>query len=217
MTPARRLAGIRQGTTPRRKTMVDDSRVVIAFFDSEEAADQAAADLKAWGEASEEIKLDNVGVLVRDAYGVVKEHKLGPRSGKKGAGIGLVLGLVAAVPTAGLSLVGGAVGGAVGGGILGAVFHKGLPKEDLNRVTAEIGEGHAAVGVLVDASEADQVTAKLVELGGRPEVHEVSDEGLQQAAVAQDEGGQTPTTPSSAETATAQPPSANTPRNGSPT
>jgi uncharacterized membrane protein len=184
--------------------MADDSRVVIAFFDSEEAADQAAADLQAWDQANEEIRLGNVGVLVRDAYGEVKQHKLGPRSGRKGAGIGLVLGLVAAIPTGGLSLVGGAVGGAAGGGVLGTLFHKGLPKEDVNRITGELGEGHAAVGVLVEAAQAEQVTAKLVALGGRPEIHEVSDEGLEQAAAVQDGDAQTPATQASGSAATTE-------------
>jgi uncharacterized membrane protein len=198
--------------------MADDSRVVIAFFDSEAAADKAAEDLKAWDEATEEIKLGNVGVLVRDAYGDIKQHKLGPRSGKKGAGIGVVLGVVAAIPTAGLSLLGGAVGGAIGGGAIGALFHKGLPKEDVDRITAELGEGHAAVGVMVDAAEADQVEKKLTELGGRLETHEVSDEGLKQAAAAQDAAGQAPTTPPSDGTTTtdAQPPASSSPGTGSP-
>src|SRR5215472_15079203 len=109
--------------------MADDgTHLVLAFFDSEDAADQAAAAHKAWDQATEEIKLGNVGVLVKGEDGQIKEHKLGPRAGKKGAGIGLVLGVVAAPFTAGLSLLGGAAAGAAGGGIVGTLFHKGMPK-----------------------------------------------------------------------------------------
>jgi uncharacterized membrane protein len=159
-----------------------DNQLVLAFFENEEAADQAAEALKAWDKASDEIKLGNVGVLVKGEDGQVKEQKLGPRSGKKGAGIGLVLGILAVPFTAGLSLLGGAVGGAVGGGIIGSLFQKGLPKEDVERIGAELAAGRAAVGVLADEDEVAQVTAKLTELGGTPEAHSVSDEGLQQAA-----------------------------------
>jgi uncharacterized membrane protein len=175
--------------------MPDNSQVVIAFFNSEDEADKAAKALQAWDDASEDIKLGSVGVLATDSYGGLKEHKLGPRSGKKGAGIGLVLGVLAAPFTAGLSLVGGAVGGGAVGGAVGALFRKGLPREDVDRITGELGEGHAAVGVLVDDAEAQQVMAKLVELGGRPEAHEVSDEGLQQAASEQQTGEETPAPP----------------------
>jgi hypothetical protein len=42
--------------------------------------------------------------LVKDENGEIKEHKLGRRAGKKGMGIGVALGVVAAIPTGGLSL-----------------------------------------------------------------------------------------------------------------
>ena len=126
--------------------MADDKHLVLAYFDSEEAADTAAQALKAWDAASEEITLGNVGVLVKDDTGQVKQQKLGPRGTRKGAGIGLVLGVLAAPFTAGLSLLGGAVGGAVGGGVVGALFHRGLPKEAVERISSELDARHAAVG-----------------------------------------------------------------------
>jgi uncharacterized membrane protein len=163
--------------------MADEgTNLVLAFFDSEDAADQAAATLKAWNQATEEIKLGNVGVLVKGEDGKIKEQKLGPRAGKKGAGIGLVLGVVAAPFTAGLSLLGGAAAGAVSGGIVGTLFRKGMPKEDVDRISAELEVGHAAVGALVEEGDVAQVTAKLAELGGTPQAHEVSDAGLQEVA-----------------------------------
>jgi len=156
----------------------ESSQLVLAFFDNEDAADEAAAALKKWDKATDEIKLGNVGVLAKSEGGKVKQHKLGPRSGKKGAGIGLVLGIVAAPFTAGISLL----GATAAGGIFGSAFHKGLPKADVERISAELEAGHAAVGALVEKGDAAQVTAKLAELGGKPEAHEVSDEVLQEVA-----------------------------------
>ena len=164
--------------------MADDKQLVLAYFANEAAADQAASALKAWDKASDEIKLGNVGVLVKNDKGEVKQDKLGPRRTGKGAGVGLVLGIVAAPFTAGVSLVGATAGGAV----VGALFHKGLPKEDVDRIGAELEAGHAAVGALVEEGEASQVTAKLTELGGKAEAHSVSGEALEQAAT---EGGAT--------------------------
>jgi uncharacterized membrane protein len=168
--------------------VADDKQLVLAYFESEAAADQAAQALKAWDKASEEIKLGNVGVLAKNDKGEVKQDKLGPRNTRKGAGIGLVLGIVAAPFTAGVSLV----GTTVGGGVIGALFHKGLPKEDVDRIGAELEAGHAAVGALVEEGEAGNVTAKLTELGGNAEAHAVSAEGLQQAE-AEAAGGSTST------------------------
>jgi hypothetical protein len=78
------------------------------------------------------------------------------------------------------------LGGAVVGGILGAFFHKGLglSKDDLARIGGELDGGKAAVGILAKPDEAAGVIAKLAELGGAPETHEVSDEALKQAEVA---------------------------------
>jgi uncharacterized membrane protein len=190
--------------------MADDKQLVLAYFENEDAADKAAEALKAWDKASDDIKLGNVGVLVKDANGEVKEQKLGPRNTRKGAGIGLVLGVLAAPFTAGLSLLGGAVAGGVGGGAIGTLFQRGLPKEDVERIGSELDAGHAAVGALVEEGEASQVTAKLAELGGKPEAHAVSGEGLTQTAeqVAAAETPATTATDSAATAATQPPPPA---------
>ncbi len=149
---------------------------MLAFFDTEDAADQAAKGLKDWEKATEYMKVDGIGVLVTDDKGQVKEHKLGKRAGKKGMGIGVALGVVAAIPTGGASLLGAAGAGVVGGGLIGEFFHKGLKMsdEDAARIGRELDAGHAAVGVLAWDSETDAVSGKLKELGGTPETHEVA-------------------------------------------
>ena len=153
-------------------------QLVLAFFANEAAADEAVKQIKGWDKASKEVKLGAIGVLVKDDKGKIKTHKLGKRK----TGAGAVLGALAAVLTGGASLL----GGAVVGGILGAFFHKGLgmSKDDLARIGGELDGGKAAVGILAQADEAAGVTAKLAELGGAPETHEVSDEAVEQAEAA---------------------------------
>ena len=154
-----------------------DLRLVLAIYGDEAAADAAAASLMAWEKANDVVPRP-VGVLVADDAGRIKEHKLGQRSGKKGAGIGLVLAVIAP-PTL--------LAGIVGGGILGHFHHKGLglSEADRERIAAELAGGKAAIGVLVETDdEAAMISRELADLGGSPEVHEVSDEALEAVAAA---------------------------------
>jgi uncharacterized membrane protein len=155
----------------------DTQELVLAFFDTEDAADHAAKALRGWEKATEYMKLDAIGVLVKDDDGKVKEHKLGRRAGKRGMGIGVALGVLAAIPTGGLSLAGGVLGGAGGGAAIGQFFHKGLKMtdEDAARIAHELDAGHAAVGVLTWDFETEAVSEKLKELGGTPQTHEVAE------------------------------------------
>jgi hypothetical protein len=141
---------------------MSDKQVVLAIFPDEAAADAAVTSLKSWDKADGDIKLNAIGVLVLDKKGKVKTHKLGRRSVGKGAGIGVILAVF--VPPSLLA-------GAVAGGVLGALHHKnlGLGGDDRDRLTAELANGKAAVGVLVAGGEATEVSAKLTELGGQTE------------------------------------------------
>ena len=158
--------------------------LVLSVFDTEQQADEAAAALKAWDKTTEDVKLRGIGVLVKDTDGAIKEHKVGPRRGGKGAGVGLVLGVVAAIPTGGLSLAAGAAAGVVGGAIVGSFFRKGfneLSKDDAERINRELDAGHAALGVLVSPSNANAAADELSRLGGRSETHQISDDEMQEA------------------------------------
>jgi len=145
--------------------------VVLAFFRDEADADDAVEQMKAWDKWDDEVKLSAIGVLALDDKGKLKSHKLGKRSVGKGAGIGLVLAVIAP-PTL--------LAGVIGGGILGAFHHKGLGMKgaDRDRIAAQLQGGRAAVGVLVDESQADAVSTRLRQLGGEPETHEVTDEAV---------------------------------------
>jgi len=153
---------------------MSDKQVVVAIFEDEAAADAAVASLKDWDKADQDIKLNAIGVLVLDDKGKVKTHKLGKRSVGKGAGIGLVLAIIA--PPSLLA-------GVIGGGVLGALHHKGLgiKAEERERLAAELADGKAAVGVLAAAVEASAVSAKLAELGGQPQVLNVSEQDAAEA------------------------------------
>lgn len=152
-----------------------DRQVILAVFDDEADADAAVAALNEWDEVSVDIELDAIGVLVLDDKGQIKEHKLGRRSTGKGAGIGLVLAIIAP-PTL--------LAGVVAGGVAGHFHHKGLglTKIDQDRLTADLTGGKAAVGVLAQTVDAVPIVAKLAALGGTVEAHEVSDEALESVA-----------------------------------
>jgi hypothetical protein len=152
-----------------------DTQVVLGLFADEAAADAAVESLKSWDKLTDEIKLTSIGVLVADKSGKIKEHKLGSRSGTTGAGIGLVLAVIAP-PTL--------IAGIVGGGILGHFHHNGLGLTDADRerLGTELAGGKAAVGVLTPPYEADLIGIKLTELGGVVEKHAVSDEALEAVA-----------------------------------
>jgi uncharacterized membrane protein len=149
--------------------------VVFAFFEDEETADKAARELEAWARRTRHIDLDAVGVLVRDDRGAVKTQKLGPRAGKSGAGIGLVLGLIAAVPSGERSLVHARAERTGGRGLLESLVHRGLglSPEETAWIADQLDTGRAAVGVLAASEEADLVAGKLAGLGGQTKVHEV--------------------------------------------
>ncbi len=160
--------------------MGKETRLVLAFFESEAAADTAAKRLADWAKTNPYARLGAIGVLVRDADGEIKTHKLGPRETRKGAGVGVALGIVAAAASGGFTLLEGVAFGGLGGGGVGYLFKKGLgmTEEDAERIGARLDQGHAAVGALALPEQEDGITRKLEELGGEPEVHEVSDEHL---------------------------------------
>ena len=153
---------------------MSEKQLVLAFFDSEDEADSAVSELKQWDKSTKEVDFASIGILVKNEKGKIKTHKLGGRRSGTGA---IIFGL-AAVLTGGALLVGAAFGA-----VVGAFFHKGLglSKEDQARIGGELDSGKAAVCVVVPSQEAAAVAAKLAELGGRPEAHDVSEEAVQQA------------------------------------
>jgi hypothetical protein len=162
-----------------------DSQLILAFFENEGAADSAAAALQEWAKSNRNVRLDAIGILVKDQNGEVKTHKLGPHHGASGLGVGMALGVVAAVASGGITLLEGVAVGGLGGGGIGFLFHKGLgmSKEDAERIAGRLDAGHAAVGIVAIPAQAKAMAEKLEELGGEPEMHEVSSEDMRVAPV----------------------------------
>jgi hypothetical protein len=165
------------------EAMSQEKVLVLSTFDTEVQADEAAAALKQWDKATEDIRVGGIGILVKDQSGKIKEHKVGAHQTGKGAGVGLVLGLVAAIPTGGLSLAAGSIGGVIIGAIVGSFFQKGfkeLSRADAERINKELDAGHAIVGVLVLLPYADATAAELTRLGGRTETHVINSDEMKQ-------------------------------------
>jgi|SRR2546426_5479840 len=154
---------------------MSDKQVVLAVFDDEAAADAAVNQVKSWDKATDEIKLSSIGVLVMDDRGKIKTHKMGARSAGKGAGIGLILVMLTPV---------GLVAGTVGGALLGRLHHKGLgiDESDRDRISAQLEQGRAVVGVLAPEEQATAIKDKLTELGGDAEAHDAEAAALEEVA-----------------------------------
>ena len=150
-----------------------DRQLVLAFFPDEPAADNAAAALKDSGIAHH----DAIGILALDSDGKLKQDKIGARSTGKGAAIGGVLAVFSA------AFLGPAV---LGGVAVGALHHKnvGLSDGDKARLTVDLKEGKAAVGVTAHSDTAPAISDELTQLGGTSESHDLSDEALQAADAA---------------------------------
>jgi uncharacterized membrane protein len=148
-------------------------QLVLAVFPTEGAADSAAVALK----ESDIADGDAIGILALDDDGKLKQDKVGARSTGKGAAIG---GVIAVFSTA---LLGPAV---LTGVAVGALHHKnlGLSDADKARLTVELQEGKAAVGVMSHEDTASAVSDRLTQLGGATESHELSDDALEAASTA---------------------------------
>ncbi len=77
--------------------------------------------------------------------------------------------------------------GVLGGTAAGGLHHKGLKlsDEDKARISADLGSGKAAVGVLDKIEDAPAVRQRLTDLGGATSSHDVVDESALQTAAGQ--------------------------------
>jgi hypothetical protein len=163
-----------------------ENTLVLAAFPDLAAAQDALERVKNWDEMDAGVKAEAVGIIAKDADGKINEKLLGGRAGGKGAKIGVVLGLIAAIPTGGLSLLGGLIAGGAGGGALGHFVHRNynLTEADIARIHTDLDAGKAFVGVYVPAEQAGAFEMQLTRFGGVTETHDVSEEGAQKADAA---------------------------------
>jgi hypothetical protein len=165
---------VSRGTTARREEHMVEKQLVLSFFGDEPAADAAAMALKDSGITEG----DAIGILVLDAMGDLKVDKVGARSWGAGAGVGAAL-FVLGPAALGVGIVGGTVAG--------GLHHKGLKisEEERSRISADLADGKAAVGVLARIDEAPLIQERLTEVGGATSSHDVVDESALQAAAAE--------------------------------
>ena len=135
-----------------------NKHVIISYFSDQEAATEAAKQLKKWDKANNDIKLGGVGVLTWKKN-KIKTRKVGARAGGTGAKWGLALGAVTGILSGGVTLIGGAVAGVAGGAVLGALFHKnlGLTDADKERLEQHLQGGGAAVALLYAPSSGEEL------------------------------------------------------------
>ena len=168
-----------------------NENVVLAFFDSQEAADESIDGLKKWDHINDHFKLGDIGTISKEGD-KVKTH-MGRKLGK-GAAVGATVGVIGAVLTGGLSLIGGVVGGSVLGGALGSFFKKSmhLTKQEIEQIGSELDAGKVAVIVNCDAHEIEPTTDYLSASGGTVRTYKVPEEALNEAAEALEEAGEMP-------------------------
>ena len=157
--------------------------VIVATFENENAADQAITALKKWDKANEEIKLGAIGTIYKKDD-KVKTH-LSRKTGK-GAKVGAALGVIAAVLSGGVTLVGGVITGGVLGGVAGSFFKKSLhlTTNEVQAIGAELDAGKVAVIVACDEPEVGPTSAQLTAAGGSIKTYMLPPELLTETAEA---------------------------------
>jgi hypothetical protein len=160
-----------------------NEQVIVAFFNNKSAADNAVSALQAWDKASDEIKLGAVGTITKE-NGKVKTN-VGRKTGK-GAAVGTVVGIIAAILSGGVTLIGGVLVGGASGGIVGAFMKKSthLTKAEIDQIGSELDAGKVAVIVTCDEPEVAPTRQQLISAGGTVRNYTVPQEAFTDAAMA---------------------------------
>jgi uncharacterized membrane protein len=153
-------------------------QLVLGIFPNLDSAQLAVKNLQGSGADYLEMHIGSIGILVLDEHGQLREMKLGQRMGGRGATIGLALAAVTPI---------GLIAGLAGGAVLGHFRQQG-PKfsvEDRARLETRLEGGKAALGLIVEAAQAD-LAAQAIESHGGSVVQsdEMSDEDLEAAQAA---------------------------------
>jgi hypothetical protein len=147
------------------------SYLVIAFFETRAEARDAL--LAASIEASTESRNGWIGMLALGDRGGPEVVFSGEHTGARST-FGAVLGVIAS---------------ALLGGVMPPRSHffdssSDLTTDDVVRFGAELEAGHPAVAVLARRARADRILVLLAGLGGKTEIHRLTDRALREAASA---------------------------------
>jgi len=164
----------------------DDGLLVLSVFDDEGAAEIAQRAVRRRLASAPSGDSLSVGVLVKRPDGSIPTWKLGPRVVDSHPGVGAPLSVIAQVVDGEDPLL---------GHLPPSRSHKtgparnsfcegfGLNGDDVSRLGAELDAGRAVVAILANTPEGSSwAIVELTELGGKTEVHLVSDEHLERAA-----------------------------------
>ncbi len=159
----------------------ENDNVVIAFFADQAAAESAIEGIKNWDRINDHFELGNIGTIRKEGDKIKTD--VGRKTGK-GAKVGAVVGVIAAVLTGGASLIITAVGAGALGGALGHFFKKsaGLTQEEIAAIGQELDSGRVAVVVTCDDFEIPMVTEYMEGAKGTVRTYKVSGEALAEAA-----------------------------------
>ncbi len=158
-----------------------NTQVIVAFFETGDAADSAAKALMSWDKANDDVKLGTMGRLSLSDKGKLETKKYGSSNTGRGLLIGGALGLVTAGLTGGLSLLVGAVAGGAIGGVAGKMTggSLGLSDSDLASIQGKLTGDATAVVVLCDDFEVKPTKEELKKAGGDAHSFGVSNKVLQ--------------------------------------
>lgn len=153
-----------------------NTQVIVAFFETGDAADSAAKTLMSWDKANDDIKLGTMGRLSVSDKGKLESKRYGNSRTGRGLLIGGALGLVTAGLTGGLSLLAGVAAGGAIGGITGKVTtgSLGLSDNSIEQIKGKLTGNATAVVVLCDDFEVKPTMAELKKAGGDPHSFGVS-------------------------------------------
>lgn len=158
-----------------------NDHVVIAVFDSEDFANYGIDLLKKWDNANDEVKLGAIGTITKkgDKVKTHVSHQTG-----KGATVGAVIGVIAAVLTGGASWIVAGLGGSALGGITGSFFKKSLhlTKDEIEALGKQLDEGKVGVVVTCDAHEVEITGKQLTQYGGVLNTYSVPTEAISEVA-----------------------------------
>jgi predicted flap endonuclease-1-like 5' DNA nuclease/uncharacterized membrane protein len=163
--------------------------LIVAYFPTVDAADDAGQRLKHWDKEEKEIKLGGMGILSMHD-GELKTHLVGARAAGTGAKWGAILGatgglatgimVAAGVLTGGIGIIPGAIAGLALGAAGGSLFHKRIGMTDADRARLEnhLRSGGAALAVMADAHEVEPTKAEIAALGGAVEHYLIPDDAM---------------------------------------
>lgn len=157
-----------------------DSELIIAYFPSADAAQEAGEHLKEWDKERKDIKLGAMSIMTMDENGELKEDKVGSRSAGKGAKWGVIAGAALGILSGGATLIGGALVGLAAGALGGSLFHKkiGMTDEDQAKLEAHLKSGGAALAVMMDLDEMESTLSELAKLDAEVATYNVPQEVL---------------------------------------